>query len=209
MGCHAIQWNTTGSILLFFFLPIMTTMYLLFVIGRAPSPISPDNQFYRKRPCTIFLVMFPTHAVHTANVILVDSGLTWLEDAQFVSVWREGLLVLFVEGSGISACNFFGGFFCQLVDIEVIINGIIIINIVIIVTLINDTTRRFPSILRIMANAHSITIMIQWPRMHLPWGGAFWWGGGAILFWAACGLLLWRWVEEEEDVTLLLSLLAE
>jgi hypothetical protein len=155
MGCRA-----TGNMLLFFFLPIMIKMYLSFAIGRAPSPISPDNQFYGERPYTIILVMFPTHAVHTVDVILVDSGPTWFEDAEFVSVWSERLLVFFVEGGGVSAWRLFVGLFCQLVVVVVVVNFIIVINVVVVVTLINDMTRRFPSILFIMANAHSITITI-------------------------------------------------
>ena len=99
-------------------------------------------------------------------------------------MWGERLLVLFVEGGGVSAWRFFAGLFCQLV---VVVNGIIVINIVVVVTLINGMTRRCPSILFIMANAHSITIAIFVTMSNDAFAmrGSCERRGGAILFCAA------------------------
>jgi hypothetical protein len=82
--------------------------------------------------------------------------------------------------------RFFGGLFCQLVAVFVV-NGIIVIDIVVVVTLINDTTRRVPIILLIMANTHSITITIFVTMSNDAFAmrGRCGRRGGAILFCAA------------------------
>jgi hypothetical protein len=94
--------------------------------------------------------------------------------------------VFFVEGGGVSEWCFLDGLFCQLVTVFVV-NGIIVIDIVVVVTVINDTTRRFPIILFIMANAHSITITIFVTMSNDAFAmrGRCGREGGAILFCAA------------------------